>query len=136
MINLSAKKVYLDLINRLLEDAKARSAALTDGQYGGDTADLLLIKHLSELRQAFEREEIGQEFEQLFLDNRISGLDVRSLANQSDFVAGAEKASTARYRSRVQHLIYGAARDAGQSEDLGYISLALRRMPVAGQDSE
>ena len=125
----AAKKVYTDIVDALAKDALARRKSLDEGEFGADTADTILIDSLTKISEAFSRSEISDEYVEKEGEGMI-GAERRSLFLQNDFVAGFEKASTSRFRGRIANLTYGAARDAGQAQALGYIELALRQAPL------
>lgn len=77
-----------------------------------------------------DREALGSRFIDLFARGGVPAADHRSLVGQSDLMASAEKAMRARHRSRVVHLVYGAARSLGGVGPGGLYEQALVNLPV------
>lgn len=124
---------YNELVDKLEAINRAKAEAITEGAFGTGGLELgaqSTREDAAALKEPVLRDELGDAFREKLGSRSLNGVDVQSATAQSDLLGSVEKALVSRYRGRIKTFLVGAARNRGQSGNLGYISHVLRVVPL------
>lgn len=126
---------FNNLIDKLKETFRAHIKVFTEGSSSEDYPDSLGAKGMSQedIKDSFSRQEIDEEY----IDSLKGPANKKiGLFNQNEILAAAHKATTLRYRSRIDMFMIACYREHGQVQSRGYVSLAVQQSSLTGNEKD